>query len=336
MADDDDADRQRSLWKESLLWRAMAPVPCGMVRPHVVSRGTSVYVGGGNTGKTDANRTVFRLDLGKNLWSSLPITPYHTFSLAIVGDRVTVIGGVSILTSQVSSALASYEYSIGATGKWAHTLPEMPTRRCCTSSTTIGDHLVVVGGIGKNDSYLKGVEVLDVRSKQWHTVCDFPKPVTFMSITASSTRIFLTGGLTNTGPVKSIYSCTLDNLLHSSLAEKRETKQVWHEIVAAPCLRSGCCVVKEKLVVFGGVANKEAGMEEVDGISSSVYVLQTLPSSNEKGEWKLLGKMAAKRSSMSLGITGTTSVIMIGGYVDSRNWMSSLTNDVMEVVNLVL
>ena len=332
-----DESAQSSLLRDALLWRGMASIPSGMVRPHVVSdaKRTAVYVGGGNTGKTDVNRTVFKFNLARDSWSRLPTTAYHTFSLALVGDHVTVIGGVSVLSSQMSDALASFEESIE---KWSHNrYPPMPTKRSCTSATTISGYLVVVGGIGNRNSYLNTVEVLDTSNKQWLTACDFPKPVNFMSIASSSTRIFLTGGLTNTGAVRSIYSCTLEALLGSCSNQTAQNDAIWKELIATPCFRSGCIVVNEKLVVFGGVVNKQEGMDTADGISSSVYVLDRIPDSpKDKNAWRMLGRMAGQRSSMSLCMTGPTSLLMVGGYVDTRNWINSLTTDVAEVVNLVV
>ena len=334
----EDTESQSSLWRDALLWRGMASIPSGMVRPHVVSdaKRTTVYVGGGNTGKIDVNRTVFKFDLASDSWSRLPITPYHTFSLALVGDLVTVVGGVSVLTSLMSDALVTFEESIG---KWSHNrYPAMPSKRSCTSATTIAGYLVVVGGIGDKNSYLKTVEVLDTSANQWFTACEFPKPINFMSIASSSSRVFMTGGLTNTGAVGSIYSCTLEALLRSCTDKgTTQNEQVWQELIATPCFRSGCIVVNEKLVVFGGVANKQEGLDTSDGISSSVYVLDSIPDSpKDKDAWRLLGKMAGQRSSMSLCMTGPTSLLMVGGYVDTRNWINSLTTDVAEVVNITV
>ena len=95
--------------------------------------------------------------------------------------------------------------------------------------------------------------------------------------------------------------------------------------------------MNEKLVVFGGVVNKQEGMDTADGISSSVYVLDRIPDSpKDKNAWRMLGRMVGQRSSMSLCMTGPTSLLMVGGYVDTRNWINSLTTDVAEVVNLVV
>ena len=64
-------------------------MPCGFVRPHVVSCDSSVYVGGGSTGKVETSRTVYKYSTTDNAWSSLPISPYYTFALAVVKGCVT-------------------------------------------------------------------------------------------------------------------------------------------------------------------------------------------------------------------------------------------------------
>ena len=72
-----------------LLWRGCSRMPCGFVRPHVVSCDSMVYVGGGSTGKVETSRTVYKYSTTDNAWSSLPIAPYYTFALAVVKGCVT-------------------------------------------------------------------------------------------------------------------------------------------------------------------------------------------------------------------------------------------------------
>ena len=64
-------------------------MPCGFVRPHVVSCDSTVYVGGGSTGKVETSRTVYKYSTTDNAWSLLPIAPYYTFALAVVKGCVT-------------------------------------------------------------------------------------------------------------------------------------------------------------------------------------------------------------------------------------------------------
>ena len=322
--DNRQAERKDAEEEPDLLWRAIAQLPCGIVRPHVVvGEDGCVYVGGGNTGNLEQTRLVFKYEPRRKAWLPLPITPYFTFSLALVNGAVTIVGGVSIVSNQVSAALASFVESAGRAGKWGHILPDMPTARSCTSSICTGGYLFVIGGIGSksNRQYLPTVEVLDVKERRWSTAAPFPTGVTFMSLSASSTRLFLTGGLHNSGAVKSVMSCTIEALVSSSDGNVDNSAPVWESIVEVPALRAGCCVMNETLLVFGGVSK--------GNIVRGVYALD-LPSK----KWRWLGDLPAQRSSMSLAVTGESRVMVIGGYVDPRNWINSLTTDVMEVVNL--
>lgn len=167
---------------------------CGVVRPHVVTNGNHVYVGGGNSAKMEFTRTVMKYDTIANKWSCLPITAYYTFSMTVIDGLVTIIGGSSVVTACVCDTLTSYEER---SNKWGSKFPPMPTKRCATSSVSSSNYVVVVGGIAEDDSgYLDVVEALDTSSMTWSTVCPFPMSVTFMSITACDLtgRIYLLGG----------------------------------------------------------------------------------------------------------------------------------------------
>ena len=69
--------KQQQDTRAPILWKGCVHMPCGTVRPHVIVKETSVYVGGGNTGKLESTRTVYKYDSKLNSWSSLPITPYY-------------------------------------------------------------------------------------------------------------------------------------------------------------------------------------------------------------------------------------------------------------------
>jgi len=142
----------------------------------------------------DFSRTVMKYDTLTNKWSCLPISAYYTFSIAVVKGLVTVIGGCNVVTACVSNDLTSYEE---ISRRWSTKFPPMLTKRCATSAVSTSTHVVVVGGIAEEDNeYLDVVEVLNTTTMVWSKVCSFPKPVTFMSITACNTtgKIYLLGG----------------------------------------------------------------------------------------------------------------------------------------------
>ena len=316
----DEGVKQQQDTRAPILWKGCARMPCGTVRPHVIMKEANVYVGGGNTGKLQSTRTVYKYDSTVNSWSSLPITPYYTFALALVKEYVTVIGGMNVISSLASNAVYSFDEE--ETKKWCQKFPAMPTKRCASSAISTESYLIVVGGIAENDrQYLNIIEVLDLSTLTWMKADPVPKPVTFMSITACSVtdRIYLLGGLTQRGAIKSVFSCYIPDLI-TSCHGKTEIS-AWEVITDAPFVRSGGAAINGKLVTA-------SGLNSSDMTTSTVHAFDP----NTK-KWKALGEMAAARSSCSLAVLSETCVLVIGGYVDPRNWMSSLTHDIMEAVN---
>lgn len=133
-----------------------------------------------------------KYDIAANEWCCLPITAYYTFSMALVRGLVTVIGGSSVITATMTNALTSFDEGLK---KWCVKYPFMPTKRGASSAVSTSTHLVVVGGIC-DDAYTDVVEVLDTSSLLWSKVCQFPRPVSFMSTAACSLtgRLYLMGG----------------------------------------------------------------------------------------------------------------------------------------------
>ena len=307
--------------RSAILWKGCARMPCGIVRPHVVVKGTNVYVGGGNTGKLESTRTVYTYDTELNVWSSLPITPYYTFAMALVQGYVTVIGGVTVISSVVTNTLFSFDEE--KMNRWCQMFPAMPTRRCATSAVSTETYLVVVGGIGENEQvYLDVVEILDLSTLTWLKAEHVPRPVTFMSISVCSVtnRIYLLGGLTQRGAIRSVFSSYLPDLVRS--CNKASDTSAWEEITEAPFARSGGATINGKLITASGLDSK-------DMTTTTMYAFD--PTTKK---WEALGEMAAARSSCSLAVLSENRVLVIGGYVEPRNWMTSLTHDVMESVNL--
>jgi N-acetylneuraminic acid mutarotase len=213
----------------------------------------------------------------------------------------------------------------------------MPTKRCAPSTTTLRNHLVVAGGIHEDGkSYLGAVEVLDTEKQQWSRACSLPKPTTFMSMTLCefTDRIYLLGGLTKQGSIRSVFSCAFTDLLDSASpsssdgdettrdAKSEPDSRVWEDIAQTPYHRMGCIAISGRLVVA-------SGLDEGDQTTRPVYVLDPI-----SRKWETVGEMAAARSSCSLVWRGRGRLMVVGGYIDPRNWMASLTTDVMECVNL--
>ena len=305
-----------------LLWKSCPSLECGVVRPHLVTLGNEVYVGGGNTRNLEMSRKVHKYIPGAEKWDSLPITPQLTFSLTTVKGFITVVGGVNVVSSLTCGDLLHFD---AQSKKWKKTFPAMPTKRSAASAISSPDYAVVAGGIHENGhSYLSTVEILNTDTMQWNKADPLPKPTIFMCITMCNltNRIFLLGGLTRGGSVGSVFSCILSDLVESSHSNTRPGADAWEEITQAPYHRMGCLAVGGRLVVASGIHTE-------GHVTKSVHVFD--PNSRQ---WEVCGEMAASRSSCSLASLSEGSIMVVGGYTNPQNWMTSLTTDVMECVNL--
>jgi len=115
--------------------------------------------------------TVLAYDSAKNNWSELPRCLNCDFSLAVVNNLLTAIGGWTPKRECTSSLLS-------LTGrKWTEQFPPMPTKHWLTAVVCSGRSLVVAGGTGEGYKYLSTVEIMDTQkpptpthSSNWNTL----------------------------------------------------------------------------------------------------------------------------------------------------------------------
>ena len=316
--------------ERTLLWRTCDSAPCGLVRPHLVQQGQYLYMGGGLGASLTKIRTVYRYSLADNTWGALPITPCHTFGLTVVDDMVTLVGGVNIITSQPSNQLLSFRGDVGVKGMWCTMLPSMPTARSCCTVIKAKGHVFVTGGVVlESRSYAKVVEVYNVHSKTWYSTpaMSLPLDLAFMCGNASADRLYLSGGLSSSGAVTQVYSCSIDALIAAAKADAdAAAPSVWEVIANTPYVRSGNCVLQDHFLVFCGILEGER-----DETQNGVFALN-----KDTKEWTRLGDAPSRRSSVSAVVTGSSRVMIVGGYTQPHNWTNSIVRDVVEVLNIPL
>ena len=87
-------------------------------------------------------------------------------------------------------------------------------------------------------------------------------------------------------------------------------------------MRAGCAAINGKLILASGLEDKHLTANTVQCFDP------------ETKAWTAVGTLAAARSSCSIAVLGGAQIMLVGGYVDPKNWPSSLTRDVMATVNL--
>jgi len=162
-------------------------LPAKMSRSGAVLYDGKICVGGGTTGshKKDLYKVItYNPDTRQ---TSSILTQVKFFSLAIVNDLLTVVGG-SLENTTESDKIYSWDE---ATYKWKETFPPMPTARRSTTPVVFENYLIVIGGSQNNANI---VEVLDLQSHKWYTAPSLPEMMYNVQAVVTGNTLYLLGG----------------------------------------------------------------------------------------------------------------------------------------------
>ena len=121
--------------------------------------------------------------------------------------------------------------------------------------------------------------------------------------------------------MRSVFSCTLPELVATSNQLSREDN-IWKVITDSPYCRSGGAAINGKLIIA-------SGLEESGDVSNTVHCFDP-----GTAQWTELGDMPSAKSSCSIAVLSGGQILTVGGYLKPKNWIGSLTKDVMATVNL--
>ena len=193
------------------------PLAMGYYIQAVEIEGT-VFVGGGYTGSVDDDHIVMAYDTRSNQWHSLPPCSVAYFSLAVVDDKIVLVGGYC-------SGTYSRDLGVWQTNdrKWTQPFSPMPTARCSASSTCYKHWLVVAGG-NKDLQSIETVEILDVATNQWSTGSSIPTPWGNMKSIVIENTWYLMGG--DCGSLCDVYSVSLEAIV----TVQPSIASIWQEL----------------------------------------------------------------------------------------------------------
>ncbi len=228
-----------------------------------------LYVGGGVTLKTyikSGNKRSFR-DAARlysylaetNEWIEKIATPSYYFALAVYHSQLVIASGCEYLgpdkvgphTNKVWTLTSSVEDD---KKKWREEIPPMSIKRHSATGVSIGDHLVVAGGLGVNGVELKSVEVYN--GHEWSPARELPRACWHMKCTLYKGCLYLMGGV---GQGQKVYYIEIDHLIAnctavlSDLAPSLELEEkTWKKITSIPHERSALASFGGSLVAIGG------------------------------------------------------------------------------------
>ena len=183
----------------TLKWRRCRDMPCVMEDLQSVRVGEDVFVGGGRTHSLsfigygdDDEHTVYQYHPPTDQWVPLPQYDYAYFAMAILTNKLTLVGGYNTSTRKATNQITVWDTE-GISQGWTHPYPSMPTPRYSPAVATHDKRLVVAGG-SKFDDLLATVEVLDTTSHQWLSTSPLPMKCANMTVAVANKELYLLGG----------------------------------------------------------------------------------------------------------------------------------------------
>ena len=141
-------------------------------------------------------------------------------------------------------------------------------------STSDGDYVIVIGGLGDGGYWTATVELFQVKNRRWHKLADLPQPLSGPSATICGDQLNVIGS-DGDG-----YSCSLQALPSSDRPITSPLTLSWKPLPHLPVIYSTVATLCGQLVIVGG----RQGLPPVNSIHQLV-----------NGEWVRIGSMASDR-----------------------------------------
>ena len=283
-----------------MTWREGKKAPEEMYRGAAVVHGNTAYFRPGGVSRVYSYQNI----LGNEQWSRLPDNPNKDFSLAVIDGLLTSVGGFKSKGDTTNTLLSLT--GEGEQKRWSEVFHPMPTPHGSTACITTEKALVVAGGTAGGD--LATVEVMDINTKQWTTVCPLPQKLQLLSGTVCGDSLYLAGGITGLSGSKSVFTCSLHDLLQpetlgSRIRRKLTKSNVWKEI-------SSLLATGSTLASFNGHLLAIGGNDSPLNPTTDVYRYDSHTDS-----WHVISQMKKKRS-LCLAVTlPEDRLIVVGGYI---------------------
>ena len=277
--------------------------------PETLSRGTAVVSGDTVYVNGRCKPAVYAYHVDDDKWIRLPDCTRELFGFAVINGLLTAVGGRhGVADPEPLNSLVSL-----CEGEWVELLPPMPTQRTEPVVLTTADHkYAVAAGGDTNQMSTKHVtvELLDIGSLQWTTVCDLPKPLYGITGTICSGIIYCLD------EHSSGYTCTVDSLISSCKCHTADTTtqtsaEIWRALPHTPVDFSSPATVGGQLVIVGGADATYHGCYP-DRIALSA-IHQYDPTSST---WVYTGSLQRAREGSLVVVLPGDRVLVVGGMVE--------------------
>ena len=278
---------QVSIGPVKLTWRRGTPTPMRMSGAAVVH---------GNTAYFSMGSSVYSYTLSQDKWTELKQCKYQCFSMAVVNNQLTTIGGQRGVTATNTLLCLSRSSS---EMKWEELLPPMPTPRRWSAAVTIPTHLIVAGGLVVFGGAFSVVETLDTNTLQWSSVSSSPEALGYPNMTLCNGQLYLSEH-------SKIFSCSVEELLKfRKPASTNSSGSVWIKLtdIPVPYYYASLTTLRGQVLATGGSDQQLMG-------TPTGAIHQYNRSTNS---WSVIGEMPTPRACPRVAVLPSHELIVVGG-----------------------
>lgn len=259
---------------------------------------------------------LYSYSASKDKWTKLNQCLHFHYSLAVINNNITAIGGATkgwVQKSTITNVLLIFSNSSSDEGSsWVEFLPPMPTKRALPAVLTTSSHLVVAGGrISQevcNENGISTVEVLNTTTLQWFTAASLPQAM-------FSPQITYCGGCLFVSSDNIMYSCSVEWLLKSCMPASAEHAKcdvsIWNRLTDIPLVSKcgpGLATVRGHVLAIGG---RNIPNDPTDIIHCY---------DRNKNLWSVIGSMQNPRSHFLSAVFPSGDVVVVGGREQDSNF----------------
>ena len=269
-----------------LTWRR------GTLAPRMMSDAAVVH---GNTAYFSQGDTVYAYRVHN--WTKLLKCEYASFSMAVINNLLTTIGGEHANTA-TNILLCLWRNS--SEMKWEELLPPMPTPRLFSAAVTTPTHLIVGGGKTMLSGYGSVVEALDTSTLQWSSVSCSPEPLGAPNMTLCNGQLYLSGHCM-------IFSCSVEELLKSCKPVSTSSSaggSVWTKLPDIPVpYWASLTTLRGQVLTIGG-------KDQLFGGTPTGAIHHYNRSTNS---WSVVGEMPTPRARPLIAVLPNHELVAVGG-----------------------
>ena len=230
---------------------------------------------------------VYLYTIAEDKWAELEQCENKSFSMAVINDRLTAIGGEC--DQMATNALLC----LSADKKWERFLPSMQANRIWSAAVTTPTHLIVAGGMTEPlGGELSSVEILDLNTLQWFSASSSPEAFSDPNMVFCDGRLYLSEH-------NKVYSCSIEELLKSS-----QLASVWTKLADIPVLYyASLTTLGDRVLVVGGKDKLTRGTA-----TGTIHCYE-----KKTNSWTQVGDMPTPRSCALVAVLSSNELVVVGG-----------------------